>query len=710
MWEKSSIRIVAGMFALLLIGVPLASTSSFAAGGSMAGIMVPLYTYPGATWNEVAEVKRAHSDVPIAAIVNPASGPGSSKDPNYEAGIANLKSAGVIVLGYVSTAYTSRDLGAVKSDMDRWKSWYPAVDGIFFDEQTNWAGGESYYSQADSYANSKGLGFTVGNPGANSITSYLGTVDVVLIYESPGLPNVANYQGWSSADNAKLGMIPFGVGSMPAGWMQDATSIVGWIYVTNDVLPNPWDSLPPYFESMAEFLDDGSSSPPPSTASRYTLTVNGVDQNGKATNGMWMEVRKGSTTVGSGFTPLTLTLDESTYTVSASNYQQIIFDRWADGTTLNTATVSLSKNTVLTAHYNNGPAAGPLSAGLSADKRSATAGSTIQFNAAASGGSSPYAWSINFGDGTSSAFSASSSTSKKYDSPGTYNAIATARDSSGRTAASSPVTISITAGTAALTVRTVDSAGNSITGYHTTLSQAGSSVQTGFSPSQFTLDAGKTYQVSVADYGNYVFSRWEDGSTSRTKSVSINSATTLTAQYKSKAAAITVSAADTSGSSLSGIWTVIKKDGATVKTGFTPLSYTGVPGAYEVAVSNYQNYEFDHWESGGQNNVRQISVSGDVKLTAYYGTEQSEVNLTIRTAALDGSSIRGLWTVVKESGGPQTTGFSPVSHDAESGKRYTITVSDYRNYVFDHWDNGSKNRSRTLTVNDDRVIVAYYKR
>jgi hypothetical protein len=710
MREQSSIKFAAGVFALLLI-VPLVSTGGFAAGDSAAGIMVPLYTYPGGTWDTVAQVKRAHSDVPIVAIVNPASGPGFSKDSNYESGIGELKDAGVTVLGYVSTAYANRDLAAVKGDMDRWKSWYPAVDGIFFDEQTNWAGHESYYAEADNYAKSKGMPFTVGNPGANSIPSYLDTVDVVLIYESPGLPNVGNYQSWSSADNNKLGMIPFGVGSMPNQWIEDATSLVGWIYVTNDMLPNPWDSLPPYFENMADLLGDGTTSTPPPEPStpRHTLTVKSVDQNGRAADGMWMEVKKGSTTVSSGFTPLTVTLEESTYTVSASDYQQVTFDHWSDGTESATVSLSLSSNTALTAYYNNGPVASALSAGLRADVDSAPAGSTIQFDVTVSGGTSPYTWSVNFGDGTTSTSSSGASVSKKYGSAGTYNAQATVRDSAGRTATSSPLAITITSESPTLHVKTVDSDGNSLDGYFTTLSQDGSQIQSAFSPAAFSIDSGATYEVSVADYGDYVFSRWDDGSTSRTRTISGGDPTTLTAYYTTNQATLTVSSEDVSGDTITGLWTVIKKDGTTVETGYTPLSYTGEPGTYEVTVSDYENYEFDHWDNDSTSNTRRLSVSGEVELTAFYRTEPSEVKLTVRTASLNGSPITGLWTVI-DSDGSETTGFSPVSYDAKVGNSYTVSVADYRNYVFDHWEDGSKDRFREISPDDDTVIVAYYKR
>jgi hypothetical protein len=723
MIEQSSRKLLAGAFALLLL-IPLVTSSGFAAGSpAAAGIMVPLYTYPGGTWDAVISTKNAHPDLPIAAIVNPASGPGSSKDSNYASGIAELKDAGVMVLGYVSTAYTGRDLNAVKSDMDKWRSWYPDVQGIFFDEQTNWAGPEWYYDQADDYAKSKGFTFTVGNPGANSLPSYLDTVDVVLIYESPGLPNLGNYQSWSSADNGKLGMIPFGVGSMPRQWITDASQLVGWIYVTHDVLPNPWDSLPPYFGDMAALLDDGSSSSPPPapapTMPRHTLTVKSVDQNGNAINGMWMEVKKAGATVSTGFTPLTLTLERATYTVSAGNYQQIIFDHWSDGSRSATASVSLSGNAAITAHYNNG-AVKPLSVSLSADKTAVAAGSPVSFSASIGGGASPYTWSVNFGDGTSSPYGTSSSVSKTYSAPGTYSTVATAKDSAGKTASSNAVAVTVNAQptASALTVKTVDSAGKAISGYYTTLS-GGGQTQSGFSPASFTLNGGQTYQVSVSDYGDYVFSHWEGGSTSRTQSVAAanGQAISMTAHYASasstKEATLTVRSADLDGKAVDGLWTVVKQDGATVKSGYTPLAYTAQAGAsLEVTVSNYQNYAFDHWDSGSKSSTRQVTVSTDATITAHYSTgsdSQEQVSLTIRSAGLDGSPISGLWTVISSGGSTLKSGFTSLTYDATAGTQYTVTVSDYKNYVFDHWEDGSKNRSRTVTPDGSTSITAHYR-
>lgn len=622
MVEQSSIKFAAGALALLLL-VPILTGTGMqkADAAAAAGIMVPLYTYPGGTWDTVIETKNDHPDVPIVAIVNPASGPGGSRDSNYVSGIGELKAAGVIVLGYVSTAYTDRSLDAVKGDIDRWDSLYD-VDGIFFDEQTNWAGSESYYTQAGDYAESKGLDFTVGNPGANSIPSYLATVDVVLIYESPGLPNLNNYDSWDSYDNGKLGMIPFSVSSLPTGWLEDATAFIGWVYVTSDSLPNPWDSLPSYFDDMAALLDDGSSSGGGGGGQEpeeHQLTIRSVDQTGKAITGMWMEVKKNGATIRTGFTPLSLTLEEATYTVSAGSYQQIIFDHWQGSSRSSTTSVNLAGDSQITAHYNNG-AATPLSVTLSASTASVTAGTGITFSASIRGGTAPYTWSVKFGDGTTSASTSASTITKTYSSAGTYTAVATARDSAGKTAASNPVTVTVTQGTSTLTVRTVNAAGSPINGYYTTLSQNGAVIKTAFSPASFTLNSGQTYQVAVSDYGGYAFDHWSDGSTSRQKTVTGGQAATLTAYYKTtapQAATLTIRSVGLDGSPITGLWTVI--GGAGSATGFTPLSYTADAGSrYTVTMGEWQNYKFDHWDNGSTSKSRTVTPNGNTVLVAYY--------------------------------------------------------------------------------------------
>jgi hypothetical protein len=228
-------------------------------GGARAstGTMVPLYTYPSdSSWTAIVAAKEAHPTVPVIAVFNPNSGPGASVDATYVTATNDLKNAGIVVLGYVPTGYAARDANEVKAEIDDYVAWYPATTGIFFDEQSNEPGFESYYSDLDTYVKSKSLTFTVGNPGTDTAESYVGALDMMLIYETDGLPSVSSLGGWHDAhDKHNFGIIPYKVPSLDASFVAQAKDHVGYIYLTDDDLPNPWDSLPPYFDALLGELE-----------------------------------------------------------------------------------------------------------------------------------------------------------------------------------------------------------------------------------------------------------------------------------------------------------------------------------------------------------------------------------------------------------------------------------------------------------------------
>jgi hypothetical protein len=200
----------------------------------------------------------AHPRVPVVAIVNPASGPGKSPDPLYVEGIARLKSSGVTVLGYVTTSYAKRDVGAVNEEVNQWQAWY-RVDGIFYDEMAYEAGSEAYYRRLNQHAKSKGLGLTVGNPGTEVPESYVGSLDTIVIYENRGLPHVESLGGWHSKyGRRRWGILPYGVRTLDRSFLKAACERVGLLYVTDQSLPDPWDHLPSYFKELVAALDESS--------------------------------------------------------------------------------------------------------------------------------------------------------------------------------------------------------------------------------------------------------------------------------------------------------------------------------------------------------------------------------------------------------------------------------------------------------------------
>jgi hypothetical protein len=197
-----------------------------------------------------------HPTVTVRAIINPDSGPGTAKDPGYASGIPQLAAAGITVLGYVATTYGAKPTASAHAEIDDYTSWYTGLKGIFFDEMSNTAGMEAYYAELTQYAKSQGYLVTVGNPGTDTLSSYVGTVDTILIYESSGVPTLASLGGWHTHyDKQNFGVIPYGVPSLDATFVAGARLDVGFLYLTDGTLPNPWDSLSPYFDGLLAALE-----------------------------------------------------------------------------------------------------------------------------------------------------------------------------------------------------------------------------------------------------------------------------------------------------------------------------------------------------------------------------------------------------------------------------------------------------------------------
>jgi hypothetical protein len=225
-------------------------------------ILIPAYFYPGKDWARLSDLASLMPGK-IYAIANPSSGPGKAEDKNYSRAIKDLKNNRGHVIGYVHTSYGKRPVSSVKNDIDLWYNFYP-VEGIFLDEQANTPGKEEYYLELYSYIKSKDKGALVaGNPGAETTESYLfydkrRVADVLCLFEnSQGFLSLKP-PGWIYNYNKdNFCVIPYNIGS--DGYkdcVDHADNInIGWIYCTNGTLPNPWNTLPEYFESFSDYVN-----------------------------------------------------------------------------------------------------------------------------------------------------------------------------------------------------------------------------------------------------------------------------------------------------------------------------------------------------------------------------------------------------------------------------------------------------------------------
>lgn len=253
--------------ALVLAVAPLAAPAPAAARRSDIGqrLAVPAYFYPGG--DGAALWRRMTGPGTGIAVANPFSGPGKTRDPNYAAAIAAAKAAGVTVLGYVPTGYlgtTGRAtrLGQttptawsaqVQQDIETWYRLYggDGLGGIFFDEVQNLCEHAGAYRALDQHTRAWHRGaFTVINPGIETPPCYADIGDVSLTFEG----TYESYVDWAAPswhrtlDPRRLWHLVHGTGTLDRlddamRWSRERNA--GYVYVTPDVLANPWDTLPP---------------------------------------------------------------------------------------------------------------------------------------------------------------------------------------------------------------------------------------------------------------------------------------------------------------------------------------------------------------------------------------------------------------------------------------------------------------------------------
>ena len=236
--------------------------------GSLAAaglsLMVPAYFYPspGSDWDRLAS---AAARVPLVAIMNPNSGPGNATtaDARYVRAIQSVRTAGGRVTGYVYTQYGRRPLEDVKTDLRRYHDLY-ALDGFFLDEMANDGSTATvtYYAELKDYIGRlKPTYHVTGNPGTQTAEVYVSrpTVDTVVTFEEgTGYPGY-NPAAWNRQYPAhRFCHLLHSVTNASA--FTNAVTLAqrrntGFLFVTDDRLPNPWDRLPTYWDAQVNLVE-----------------------------------------------------------------------------------------------------------------------------------------------------------------------------------------------------------------------------------------------------------------------------------------------------------------------------------------------------------------------------------------------------------------------------------------------------------------------
>ena len=246
---------------IVLVAAIVVSFNTTGESTTRLNLLVPAYFYPAGTgltdWNRLTS---ASSLVSLTAIMNPGNGPGTIADPNYVAAVSNVRNAGGSVAGYVYTSYAARSLATVEADIASYASFNYNINGIFVDEMANapTAANLGYYASLYAYIKTTHPDWHVfGNAGTSTDPAFLTgpngrTADTLMVFENAQ----AAYPGYTpDAWNAGFARNNFGhiihttadAPTMSADLDRAISLNAGYAFVTDDILPNPYDTLPAYW-------------------------------------------------------------------------------------------------------------------------------------------------------------------------------------------------------------------------------------------------------------------------------------------------------------------------------------------------------------------------------------------------------------------------------------------------------------------------------
>jgi len=264
--EIGDIKMFKAVVWITLFFIPIMTMESLDA--NALGTIVPAYFYPSLLdpnnpWHDLLD---AVNQIPVIAIINPNNGPGSSKNADYEQAIQkihnvkenNANTQRGKAIGYVFTSYGTRAMTACKDDIDAYYRFYE-VDGIFIDEMSTASDRVEFYRELYAYIRQKDShAIVVGNPGTDTIQKYTDITHILNLFEQ-----YEGFKEWAPNDWIKtkspdhFSTFIYNV-SDPNSMIKYINLAedknIGWIYITDDILPNPWDTHPGYWKEEVEYI------------------------------------------------------------------------------------------------------------------------------------------------------------------------------------------------------------------------------------------------------------------------------------------------------------------------------------------------------------------------------------------------------------------------------------------------------------------------
>ena len=185
-------------------------------------------------------------------------------------------------------------------------------------------------------------------------------------------------------------------------------------------------------------------------------------------------------------------------------------------------------------------------------------------------------------------------------------------------------------------------------------------------------EAGSTIVLSAEANPGYTFDRWSDGVTQNPRTITVNGNMDFTAYFSQNQYVVTVMAMPSNAGTVSG-------GGAYYYGEMAMLSATA-----------YSGYEFQGWSDGSTENPHPVLVTGNATYTATF----SQMGTTYYSVSAYVS--------------PYDAGYVTGTGTFPEGGTTMLSAYAYNGYTFDHWNDGSTQNPRTVTVNNNMSFTAYF--
>src|SRR5256712_239195 len=659
MIEQSS-RICVGLVSAILLCSIISTMPHFAyamsgdltsrLGGTNTGIYYPLYSL--SELPQVLAAIKAFPNVPFNVNINPASGPGSGPSTSWTNAITQLKNAGAVVTGYVPTAYgTGRTIANVEGMISSYNQFYPGMlDGIMFDEVSGSCTQTAFYTTISNYARSLGYNYIRANPGASICQTDVPLFNHIAIFESSGYPSESTLSSRTYYPQYSKDVVGFGA-TIHSTSTYDPT----WLHMATKYLK--W-----------VYITDQTEPNPyavfPSYFNQYLTDLSSL----------------------AGTTPPptpTAPSSPTGLTATATSTSQINLS-W-----------TASSGTVTGYKIERATSGGAFSTIISNTGSTATAYSDTGLSSA-----TQYTYRISAINsiGTSSPSNTASATTLTSSSlpppptpPGSPTGLAATAVST------SQINLSWSFPSGTVTGYKIERSTDSGTSWSTIISNTGSTA-TAYSDTGLSSATQYTYRVSAI---NSVGTSSPSNTASAT-AVATTPAISLSPTTGAPSSFITVTGSNFHSNSVVSI----SYDGVLVTTapGIITASSTG---SFAATFTEPAPTVGPHTVVAKDAS----SSSASSQFTVIIPTTGPQVSLTVKSVDISGNPINGMWVTLHDSSGTRIAkGFTPTTFSVTSGAQYTVHAANWKNIVFNHWDDGSTNPSRTITPTQSITLVAYYSK